>query len=173
MPTTVRPPTRAEMTQIDPRTGKLVLTRPWQQFFDKLELVIGDKIDDVSALWPVGSVFFSAVATNPATLLGFGTWVRVAEGEFIVGQKTGDANFATPGDVAGTLAHIHSVNPPAIDPAVDMGGADAYDTYGSATGTLNVALRTHRHTLDIPAFNSASAAHMPPGFVLYVWERTA
>src|SRR5688572_19805845 len=35
---------------------------------------------DASAAWPVGSVFLSVVATNPGTLLGFGTWAAIAAG---------------------------------------------------------------------------------------------
>jgi hypothetical protein len=48
--------------------------------------VLNDKGEWVTALtnancWPVGSIFFAAVATNPNTLLGFGTWVLLGTGD--------------------------------------------------------------------------------------------
>lgn len=50
---------------------------------------------DLSACWPVGSVFISVVGTNPATLLGFGTWSAIGAGRVLVGQDAGDADFDT------------------------------------------------------------------------------
>src|SRR5688572_6930180 len=44
---------------------------------------------DASAAWPVGSVFLSVVATDPATLLGFGTWAAIAAGRMLVGFNSG------------------------------------------------------------------------------------
>ena len=39
------------------------------------------------AAYPVGSVYMNASnSTNPATLLGFGTWVALGEGRVLVGQ---------------------------------------------------------------------------------------
>jgi microcystin-dependent protein len=49
---------------------------------------------NLSACWPVGSIFMSAVATNPATLLGFGTWVAIA-GRFPVGLDAAQTEFDT------------------------------------------------------------------------------
>lgn len=35
---------------------------------------------DNSKIWPIGSVFMATVATNPNTLLGFGTWTTLHTG---------------------------------------------------------------------------------------------
>ena len=97
-----------------------------------------------SSIWPVGSIFLSAVSTNPHTLLGFGTWTQVGEGEVLVGQKTGDAHFAGAGDVAGSLIT-----------SVESGDGAALSGVGSPHPLIN-----HTHTF------------LPPSYVLYVWERT-
>ena len=49
--------------------------------------------DTLSLAWPVGSVFIAVVATNPNTLLGFGTWSAFGTGRTLVGIDTGDPDF--------------------------------------------------------------------------------
>lgn len=56
---------------------------------------------DVSAAWPIGSVFISVVSTDPATLLGFGTWAAFAAGRVLVGRDSGDADFDTAEETGG------------------------------------------------------------------------
>lgn len=49
----------------------------------------------VPQAWPVGAVFISVVATNPNTLLGYGTWTLFSVGKVLIGIDTGDADFDT------------------------------------------------------------------------------
>jgi hypothetical protein len=57
------------------------------------------------AAHPVGSVYLAVVATNPATLLGFGTWSQIAEGKMLVGQTDGDADFNEAEETGGSKTH--------------------------------------------------------------------
>ena len=71
--------------------------------------------------FPVGSVFIAVVSTDPATLLGYGTWSAFGAGRVMVGLNSGDADFdtaeetggaktvASAGTNAGEAAHTHSV----------------------------------------------------------------
>ena len=45
--------------------------------------------------YPVGSVYTSVVSTNPATLLGVGTWVSFGAGRVLVGINASNAFFDT------------------------------------------------------------------------------
>jgi len=45
--------------------------------------------------FPVGSVFIGAVSTDPATLLGYGTWSSFGAGRVLVGYDSGDTDFDT------------------------------------------------------------------------------
>lgn len=45
--------------------------------------------------FPVGAIFLSVSSTNPATLLGYGTWTAWGTGRMPVGVDTGDVDFAT------------------------------------------------------------------------------
>lgn len=56
-------------------------------------------------IWPVGSIYINAgVSTNPATLLGFGTWVAFGAGKMIIGIDSGDADFDALTDTGGAKA---------------------------------------------------------------------
>jgi hypothetical protein len=59
---------------------------------------------DMSACWPIGSVFISVVNTNPSTLLGFGTWVSFGAGRVLVGRDGADADFNAGEETGGSKA---------------------------------------------------------------------
>jgi len=89
----------------------------------------------MAAVYPVGSIYSNAaVATNPATLLGFGTWEAYAAGRVLVGLDSGNANFDTVEETGGTadqanLAHTHSFSATT--------GAEGAHTHFSHNGTGN------------------------------------
>lgn len=59
---------------------------------------------------PVGTVYTNgSVSTNPATLLGFGTWAAFGAGRVTVGYLNGDADFGTLGATGGEKTHVLSV----------------------------------------------------------------
>jgi hypothetical protein len=51
--------------------------------------------------FPVGSVFIAVVSTDPATLLGYGTWSAFGAGRVLVGRDSGDADFDTAEETGG------------------------------------------------------------------------
>jgi hypothetical protein len=55
----------------------------------------------MNAIYPVGSIYISTLSTNPATLLGFGTWEAFGEGRTLVGLKSTDTDFDTVGETGG------------------------------------------------------------------------
>lgn len=68
----------------------------------------------IQAAYPVGSIYMNASdATNPATLLGFGTWVSLGAGRMLVGYSSGDPLFGTAGNTGGSrdsiaVSHTHT-----------------------------------------------------------------
>ena len=51
--------------------------------------------------YPVGSIFLSVVSTNPATLLGVGTWAAIGTGRVLVGINAADTDFDTVKETGG------------------------------------------------------------------------
>ena len=57
------------------------------------------------ALYPVGSVYTNAtVATNPGTLLGFGTWTAFSTGRVLIGFDASNTAFDTLGETGALTA---------------------------------------------------------------------
>lgn len=106
----------------------------------------------MGVVYPVGSVFTSVVDTDPATLLGFGTWSRIAEGQMLVGYKTGDADFGTVEGTGGaktaSIAHTHSIN---------TGGASDRGT-DSQLSSHSHTINDHTHTYSGNANTSAEGS---------------
>lgn len=158
----------------------------------------------LAALHPVGSVYINAnTATNPATLLGFGTWTAFGAGKVMVGIDAGDTAFDTAGETGGTkdatvVSHTHAVTGGAhqhytlvngtvaesgditsansASEAATQGGS-SYQSYimRPGSGTANVGLSSSTaHTHDVSTEgSSATDANLQPYVVVYMWQRTA
>jgi len=137
-------------------------------------------------LYPVGSIYNNiSVSTNPATLLGFGTWEAIT-GRVVVGLDSGNTAFDTVGETGGSadaivVSHTHTAT------STDSGHTHQYKTYGlgnngltgnantnsdwgyaaSGSGTANIT------TTIASAGSSATNANLQPYVVAYVWKRTA
>lgn len=126
---------------------------------------------NLQAAWPVGSVFLSVSSTNPSSLLGFGTWVRIAEGQFLVGQKTGDSDFGSAENTGGSKNHTHNVDVPSTTSGSPSDTATVDNNLDGSTVT--VASDVHTHDTDPAAVTSDNNSDLPPYFVIYAWKRTA
>jgi hypothetical protein len=54
-----------------------------------------------SEAFPIGAVFIAVVSTDPATLLGYGTWSAFGAGRVLVGRDSGDTDFDTAEETGG------------------------------------------------------------------------
>ena len=149
--------------------------------------------DIISKIYPVGSIYMSMSATNPATLFGVGTWKRISQGRMLLGaDDSGYKAGATGGEATHTLsvnempAHSHGISNSG-DHTHNFYGSDSnngpltegdgLDTEGNGHFTHNVRFTTssagaHTHTI---SNSGGGAAHnnMPPYLVCYIWQRTA
>ena len=119
-------------------------------------------------VYPVGSIYFNAaVATNPATLLGFGTWAAYGGGRVMVGVHS-SGTFDGLNETGGAETHTLSVN--------EL--PSHTHTYGKSTTSENMSLD------DIGGLRGAAnadtgatgggAAHnnIQPYITVYMWKRT-
>lgn len=141
------------------------------------------RLPATSEAFPVGSVFISVVATNPGTLLGYGTWSAIGAGKTLVGLDSGDPDFDAAEETGGSKTHQHdaisagtpagtvsaiaeSESPPVMAPSV----TGSSPTYAASNHThpaptfSGAALATHQH---------AAASNVMPYLVVYIWKRTA
>lgn len=142
--------------------------------------------------YPVGSIYTNAsVATNPGTLLGFGTWVAFGAGRVAVGDGGGFSAGATGGSAdAITVSHTHTFS--ATTGATDLshthqygsagnwgsGSANAFDARNSGSFTSNGASINMNHTHSVSGTTASAGsggtnANLQPYIVVYMWQRTA
>ena len=93
----------------------------------------------LDTIYPIGSIYSNASnSANPATLLGFGTWVRV-EGKVIVGYDSDDDDF----DAVGS-------------------GTNTNSTTGSKTHTLTESeMPSHTHGSGLVSIDSNMVEGLP------------
>ena len=126
-----------------------------------------------SHAYPVGSVYTSVVATNPATLLGVGVWTAFGAGKVMLGAgggyTAGDTGGATTDSHALTTAeipaHSHSITQRGIQGATYDFQEAITGQSGGTTITINTANTGGGavHTHDI----------MQPYIVVYIWKRAS
>jgi len=146
----------------------------------------------LAALHPIGSVYINAnTATNPATLLGFGTWTAFGAGKVMVGIDSGDTSFDTAGETGGSkdaivVSHTHTAT--VTDPAHKhlSSTGDEFPGYGtngvSSAGPSGLRYDgrgyTSTESTGITVANSTTGssstnANLQPYVVVYMWKRTA
>lgn len=131
------------------KTPSMRLVKP--AITDKVQQTIADlasNFDWIDRMWPVGSIYMSASATNPSTFLG-GTWARV-EGRFLVGAGT---DFA-----AGTTGGQRTMG-------VHRCGEEVAGYGLTQTGGYKDRV--------VVAGEDYSGKLLPPYLSVYIWKRTA
>ena len=98
----------------------------------------------LQAVYPVGSVYISTVATNPATTFGFGTWAEFGAGKVLVGQDAGDASFDTLGETGGSkdaivVSHTHTFSATTGTQSANHTHSGTTSSAGAASGTIYTA----------------------------------
>ena len=148
----------------------------------------------IALLYPVGSVYTNAsVSTNPATLLGFGTWTAFGAGRVMVGFDSGNALFDAAEETGGnadaiTVTHTHTATSTdsghthtttwnnindfvqgSQSPGAEQSPDDVQGTFNIATnsGTANIT------TTVASAGSSGTNANYQPYITVYMWKRTA
>ncbi len=122
-------------------------------------------------VYPVGSIYFNAaVSTNPATLLGFGTWVAYAAGRVPVG-KAASGTFDTLNEEQGAETHTLSV---AELPA----HTHSYDRQNTSTDNISIhdiTRTTGGNSSATSGSTGSGTAHnnIQPSITVYMWRRTA
>jgi hypothetical protein len=141
----------------------------------------------LSAAYPIGSIYINATsASNPNTLLGFGTWTAFGAGRVMVGLDAGDALFDTAEETGGSkdavvVSHTHTAT--VTDPGHSHAGVPALqgDT-DRGTGSSNFSLDDNGNTATastgISVSNastgvSATNANLQPYITVRMWKRTA
>jgi hypothetical protein len=104
-----------------------------------------------ASVYPVGSLYLNATnATNPATLLGFGTWVSFGAGRMPVGFNAADPLFDAAEEVGGSkdatlVSHSHTWS-------------------GSSTTT---GAGAHSHSINDPGHKHLISGDIPQGATGY------
>ena len=131
---------------------------------------------------PIGDVHISTVSTNPATTLGYGTWIAESEGYAIVGKKS-SGTFSTAGATVGAETHtLTTAEMPSHSHATINSSTSGFDgnILAGGSGGTNATLQNAGGAwrfYGAPSTGTAGSggAHnnIQPSKVFYVWKRTA
>jgi microcystin-dependent protein len=158
-----------------------------------------EMVQPLDLVWPVGSIYRSVVATNPATLLGIGTWSAFGLGRVVVAFDATQAEFDTTEETGGSKtvtldsshlpshthtqnSHNHTQNPhshtiPNIGNTLtaknDPPDVTIIDNAG--TETTNTTTATNNAATAVNQSTGGGGAHqnLMPYVVCFAWKRTA
>ena len=146
----------------------------------------------LATLHPVGSIYINATnSTNPATLLGFGTWTAFGAGRVMVGFDSGNALFDTAEETGGsanaiTVSHTHTATSTVTDAGHfhnvgsdvnlaatgsgrnGIGGNPATGPQPTSTVTTGITVATTNASTG----SSGTDANYQPYITVYMWKRT-
>jgi hypothetical protein len=143
-------------------------------------------LDDLTALAstlnPIGTIREFNVSTNPATLLGFGTWAAFGTGRVTVAIDTAQTEFDVNGETGGEKTHLltgaENGVPAHTHPNVKDASGNSVGLNSGGTTNLSLSYSAGGSlTLIVPANTAANASsahnNLQPYIVVYRWVRTA
>jgi hypothetical protein len=136
----------------------------------------------LQALYPTGSIYINATSSsNPATLLGFGTWTAFGAGRVMVGLDASDALFDTAEETGGSkdavvVSHTHTAT--VTSDAQKWEGTNAVDGQFDTGDTSEARRRVGFQDATTTVVNASSGvsgtnANVQPFIVVRMWKRTA
>lgn len=141
--------------------------------------------------YPIGSIYMNAgVATNPATLLGFGTWAAFGAGRVIVGFNAGDTLFDTLEETGGSKdavvgSHTHIASTASTDSGhthnyaykggtAPQSGSSTPCWFSDSTQTTTTGYANITSTTTVASAGvSVTNANIQPYITVHMWKRTA
>ena len=136
----------------------------------------GSGIVTMEDVYPVGSIYINAaVTTNPATLLGFGTWTAFGSGRMMVGYNAADSDFDALQETGGAKTHtLSTAELPSHNHTIASNNSGANNNLHHSNnsfvavgdGTSSTATVTSNAT-------GSGSAHsiLNPYIVAYMWRR--
>jgi hypothetical protein len=142
----------------------------------------------LQAVYPVGSIYTNATnATNPGTLLGFGTWEAFGAGRVMVGFNAADPLFDSAEETGGSKdaivvshthtatvtdpGHVHTILPGLTD--LDQGRLGGGRTAPSGQTNITESATTGITVSNSSTGSSGTNANLQPYITVYMWKRTA
>ena len=123
--------------------------------------------------YPVGSVYTSIVSTNPATLLGVGTWAAFGAGRVLVGLDSGDTDFDTAEETGGSKTHtLTESEMPSHTHTTEIVRSSLSGSTASFGPFESSASPSNSYTSSATGSGSAHN-NVQPYIVVYFWKRTA
>ena len=136
----------------------------------------------LQAVFPVGSIYTSySVSTDPATVLGFGTWSAI-QGKVLAAYQSGDSDFGTAGGTGGNkdavvVEHNHTITDPGHNHTVTTSNTSTiasgnaiplnylYTTRTTSTSTTGITINNEGV--------SGTGKNLQPYVTVHMWRRTA
>lgn len=160
-------------------TGKGALQVGGETWAEGYRDLSGRKLIDM--FYPIGSIFQSVVATDPSTFMG-GTWIRIGQGQVLVGVNESDSDFNAPGKVGGSKEQVLQAWIGAVDSDTGRIGYKATPpvtkTYDGAlwikgTSSWSGGIGEVNHNTVVTQSTGRQATTIQPYTTVYMWRRTA
>lgn len=130
----------------------------------------------INSIYPIGSIYLTVSNDNPATLLGLGTWEKVASGRVLQGADTNHTagttiNAGLP-NITGNISVTRGWGRDSLSATGAFqasGSAAMSDTIDGYNNANNVTFNASRSS----SIYGNSSTVQPPAFVVNIWQRIA
>jgi hypothetical protein len=177
----------------DSDPAKVISGNDFQTEFEAVRTAINSKaetVDILSSVYPVGSIYMNATnSTNPASILGFGTWTAFGAGRVPVGFDASNSNFNAAEKTGGSsdaivVSHTHTATSSVTDPGhkhqiqATANGSGTGGTGPFVEGSYNRDTTTATTGITVGTTvnstgSSGTNANLQPYITVYMWKRTA